>query len=97
MRKMSAFLELPGEPAFREVQVILTGKRRAVIENYRNIQSYTREEILILTPSGRLVIRGKNLVIPCYTTLNYVSAGRSKALRWRREISNGPRFCAGFC
>ena len=36
MRKMSAFLELPGEPAFREVQVILTGKRRAVIENYRN-------------------------------------------------------------
>ena len=32
MRKMSAFLELPGEPAFREVQVILTGKRRAVIE-----------------------------------------------------------------
>ena len=58
MRKMSAFLELPGEPAFREVQVILTGKRRAV---------------------------------------NYVSAGRSKALRWRREISNGPRFCAGFC
>ena len=52
MRKMSAFLELPGEPAFREVQVILTGKRRAVIENYRNIQSYTREEILILTPSA---------------------------------------------
>ena len=35
MRKMSAFLELPGEPAFREVQVILTGKRRAVIENYK--------------------------------------------------------------
>ena len=96
MRKMSAFLELPGEPAFREVQVILTGKRRAVIENYRNIQSYTREEILILTPSGRLVIRGKNLVIPCYTTLE-LSAGRSKALRWRREISNDPRFCAGFC
>ena len=69
MRKMSPFLELPGEPAFREVQVILTGKRRAVIENYRNIQSYTREEILILTPSGRLVILGKYLVIPCYSSL----------------------------
>ena len=92
MRKMSAFLELPGEPEFREVQVILTGKRQAVIENYRNIQSYTREEILILTPSGRLVIRGKNLVIPATQPLNYVSAGRSKALRWRREISNDPGF-----
>lgn len=96
MRKMSAFLELPGEPAFREVQVILTGKRRAVIENYRNIQSYTREEILVLTSSGRLVIRGKHLVIPCYTPLELCIRGRSKASRWRREISNDSRFCAGF-
>ena len=75
MRKMSAFLELPGEPAFREVQVI-----RAVIENYRNIQSYTREEILILTPSGRLVIRGKNLVIPCYTTLELCIRGQIESI-----------------
>ena len=75
MRKMSAFLELPGEPAFREVQVILTGKRRAVIENY-----YTREEILILTPSGRLVIRGKNLVIPCYTTLELCIRGQIESI-----------------
>ena len=74
MRKMSAFLELPGEPAFREVQVILTGKRRAVIENYRNIQSYTR------TPSGRLVIRGKNLVIPCYTTLELCIRGQIESI-----------------
>ena len=73
MRKMSAFLELPGEPAFREVQVILTGKRRAVIENYRNIQSYTREEILILTPSGRLVI-------PCYTTLELCIRGQIESI-----------------
>ena len=71
MRKMSAFLELPGEPAYREVQVI---------ENYRNIQSYTREEILILTPSGRLVIRGKNLVIPCYTTLELCIRGQIESI-----------------
>ena len=77
MRKMSAFLEFPEEPAFREVQVILTGKRRAVIENY---QSYTREEILILTPSGRLVIRGKNLVIPCYTTLELCIRGQIESI-----------------
>lgn len=44
MRKMSDFLELPGESEFREVQVILTGKRQAVIENYRNIQSYDLSE-----------------------------------------------------
>ena len=80
MRKMSAFLELPGEPAFREVPVILTGKRRAVIENYRNIQSYTREEILVLTSSGRLVIRGKHLVIPCYTPLELCIRGQIESI-----------------
>ena len=33
MKKMSEFLDLPVEPAFRETQVILTGKRRAIGEN----------------------------------------------------------------
>lgn len=80
MKKMSDFLELPGEPAFREVQVILTGKRRAVIENYRNIQSYTKEEIQILTSSGRLVIRGEKLVIPCYTPLELCVCGQIKSI-----------------
>lgn len=76
MGKMSEFLEIPGEPAFREVQVILTGKRQAVIENYRNILSYTKEEIAVLTPSGKLLIRGKNLEIPCYTPLEMYVCGR---------------------
>lgn len=80
MRKNVSFSGASREPAFREVQVILTGKRRAVIENYRNIQSYTREEILILTPSGRLVIRGKNLVIPCYTTLELCIRGQIESI-----------------
>ena len=44
MKKMSEFLDLPVEPAFRETQVILTGKRRAIVENYRNLQRYTREQ-----------------------------------------------------
>lgn len=80
MKKLSEFLELPGEPAFLEAQVILTGKRRAVIENYRNIQSYTKEEIVVLTPSGRLVIRGKKLEIPCYTTLEMCICGRIESI-----------------
>mgnify|MGYP000694851923 CR=1 FL=1 len=80
MRKMSAFLELPGEPAFRGGAGDTYGKTPGtVIENYRNIQSYTREEILILTPSGRLVIRGKKPCDPLPTQpLNYVSAGDRK-------------------
>ena len=56
-------LELPGETVFRETQVIITGKRQALIENYRNILSCTREQIVILTASGRLVVSGKKLEI----------------------------------
>lgn len=93
MKKMSEFLDLPVEPAFRETQVILTGKRRAIVENYRNLQRYTREEIIILTPSGRLVIHGKRLEISCYTALKCVSADGSKAFCLRRERKNDSWFC----
>ena len=33
-----------------------------------------------LTPSGRLVIRGKNLVIPCYTTLELCIRGQIESI-----------------
>lgn len=80
MKKISEILELPGEPPFREAQVILTGKRQAVVENYRSIQSYTKEEIIILTPSGRLVIRGEKMEIPCYTALEMCIRGRIRSI-----------------
>lgn len=80
MKRLSEFLELPGEPAFQEVQVILTGKHQAVIENYRNIQSYTREKVTVLTPSGRLVICGKRLEISCYTMLEMCIRGRIESI-----------------
>ena len=69
-----------GGPAFRETQVILTGKRRAIVENYRNLQRYTREEIIILTPSGRLVIHGKRLEISCYTAFEMCVCGRIESI-----------------
>ena len=66
MKKMSEFLDLPVEPAFRETQVILTGN--------------TREEIIILTPSGRLVIHGKRLEISCYTAFEMCVCGRIESI-----------------
>ena len=63
-----------------ETQVILTGKRRAIVENYRNLQRYTREEIIILTPSGRLVIHGKRLEISCYTAFEMCVCGRIESI-----------------
>ena len=69
MGKIMEMLDFSDENIFRETQVILTGKRQALIENYRNILSCTREQIVILTASGRLVLSGKKLEIVSYTTL----------------------------
>lgn len=60
-------LEVPGDLAYREAIVTMTGNHFAVVENYRSILKYTREEILVLTFRGKVKICGKRLEIPCYT------------------------------
>ena len=63
MGKIMKMLELPGETVFRETQVIITGKRQALIENYRNIIEYTTNLIRVQTKTGKIHILGRNLVI----------------------------------
>lgn len=60
-------MELPGDLAYRDAIVTLTGPRQAVVENYRSILSYTGEELVILTKGGRVRIKGKELTILWYT------------------------------
>lgn len=80
MGKIMKMLELPGETVFRETQVIITGKCQALIENYRNILSCTREQIVILTASGRLVVSGKKLEIVSYTKLEMCIRGQIESM-----------------
>ena len=80
MGKIMKMLELPGETVFRETQVILTGKRQALIENYRNILSCTREQIVILTASGRLFVSGKKLEIVSYTKQEMCIRGQIESM-----------------
>lgn len=51
-------LEVPEDLAYRDAILTVTGKHLAVIENYRGILRYTREEIIVLTHRGRLTICG---------------------------------------
>ncbi len=60
-------MEVPGDLAYRDAILTVTGKNLAVIENYRGILRYTGEEIIVLTYRGRLTICGKHLEIPCFT------------------------------
>lgn len=65
--KLVTALEMPQDLAYRDAVLTVIGKNLAVIENYRGILRYTREEIIILTYKGRLTICGKRLEIPCFT------------------------------
>lgn len=60
-------LEIPGDLAYQEPIVTVIGRDQAVVENYRSILRYTREEIVLITLRGKLTICGKCLRIPCYT------------------------------
>lgn len=64
---MVTALEIPRDLAYKDAIVTVTGPNLAVIENYRSILRYTREEIVILTLKGKVTICGKRLEIPCYT------------------------------
>lgn len=61
-------LEIPGDLANRDTVLTVMGKNSAVIENYRCILKYTREEIIIQTFCGKLKLMGKRLEIPYYSS-----------------------------
>lgn len=60
-------LEVPGDLAMKETIVTLTGRSHAVICNYKSILRYQQEEIIVLGFYGKVVVRGKRLMIPKYT------------------------------
>nr|WP_296157768.1 YabP/YqfC family sporulation protein [uncultured Blautia sp.] len=69
-------LEVPGDLAEKETVVTITGKNQAVIENYKSLLHYTKEEIIILTFRGKITLQGSNLEIPWYTTEEMRVSGR---------------------
>lgn len=60
-------LEIPRDLALKETVITVTGRHQVSVCNYRSIVRYEKEEIVLLTFRGRLVIQGKKLQIPVYT------------------------------
>lgn len=73
-------LELPGDLAYKDAIVTVTGPNLAVIENYRSILRYSKEEIVVRTLRGKVTICGKCLEIPCYTPVEMRIQGRISAV-----------------
>ena len=68
-------LELAPDLDGGETKISLTGSGEAVIENYKGILQYTDSEILIQSLRGKVLLRGKNMEIVWYTSLEMKMTG----------------------
>ena len=68
-------LELAPDLNGGETKISLTGSGEAVIENYKGILQYTDSEILIQSLRGKVLLRGKNMEIVWYTSLEMKITG----------------------
>ena len=68
-------LELAPDLNGGETKISLTGSGEAVIENYKGILQYTDSEILIQSLRGKVLLRGRNLEIVWYTSLEMKITG----------------------
>ena len=68
-------LELAPDLDGGETKISLTGSGEAVIENYKGILEYTDSEILIQSLRGKVLLRGRNLEIVWYTSLEMKITG----------------------
>ena len=72
---MVTALELAPDLDGGETKISLTGSGEAVIENYKGILQYTDSEILIQSLRGKVLLRGRNLEIVWYTSLEMKITG----------------------
>ena len=68
-------LELAPDLDGGETKISITGSGEAVIENYKGILQYTDSEILIQSLRGKVLLRGKNMEIVWYTSLEMKITG----------------------
>ncbi|MFR0755715.1 MAG: YabP/YqfC family sporulation protein [Hominisplanchenecus sp.] len=66
----------------RAVLLQITGREEVYIENFRGILEYTDCGILILGKQGRILIEGRYLQIPFYTSEEMKITGQIDQIRY---------------
>ena len=74
-QNMVETLELPKDLMYGDSIVTITGRREVLIENYKGILQYTDSEILLQSLRGKVLLRGINLEIVWYTSLEMKITG----------------------
>lgn len=63
MIQLTEVFEVPKDVILGEAIITLTGKREALVENYKGIVEYTNDYIKILTKNGLIEFKGNDFNI----------------------------------
>lgn len=75
MIQLTEVFEVPKDVILGEAIITLTGKREALIENYKGIVEYTNDYIKILTKNGVIEFKGNHFNITYLTNEEIKVAG----------------------
>ncbi|MCD8016177.1 MAG: YabP/YqfC family sporulation protein [Lachnospiraceae bacterium] len=73
-------LQFPDDYQKGRALVSVEGRERICVENFKNICSYTFEEVRLSTRSAAICVRGKRLQIDSYTKEEIEISGRIDAI-----------------
>lgn len=74
-------LEVPGDLAWKDTLITLTGSHQAVVENYRKLIKCSDREMILRCQEGCLVIQGRNLKISRFETEEMSVTGQIIGIR----------------
>ena len=74
-------LEVPGDLAWRDTLVTLTGSHQSVIENFRKLIKCSDREMIVRCQAGCLIIQGRNLKISRFQMEEMEVSGQISGIR----------------
>lgn len=78
---------VPKELAPTLFRAVICGGRSAYVENVKEIKKFTKEEIVLVLKTGRLVLRGENLSVTSFSAGDLTVSGKVEELSVKEKES----------
>jgi len=88
-KTMGEVLEFPPDVLEDVPKITLTGRRQVVVENYKEILAFSGEEITLSTAEGKLVFKGKTLVLKSVLPTELLIEGEIISLTYEDNGTEG--------
>jgi sporulation protein YqfC len=85
--RLAERLELPKDVFFDLPRVVLIGNLQVSVENHRGLLSYDGKTLALALQSGRLVVRGQDLVVGFVGSSEMTVTGKLEAVEFHSDDS----------